>query len=247
MDTLGALALATEPPTNHLMERPPVGRREPLIINIMWRNLIIMALFQVSFLLTLNFKGISLLQLKNDDPAHADKVKNTFIFNTFVFCQVFNEFNSCKPDELNVFKGISENHLFIGIIAITVVLQDLDPAKWPSVWKNRVVAQTTSCLTLPLLSDHICTQDIDSTTIQWSLLAVCLFYTTDIVFSSASICRFSSASIIFLVHCTMGSFITSLRILFSLVHCLIIHRITAEAHNLKGKRIIEAELDIVFS
>uniref|UniRef100_A0A804M077 Cation-transporting P-type ATPase C-terminal domain-containing protein n=1 Tax=Zea mays TaxID=4577 RepID=A0A804M077_MAIZE len=123
MDTLGALALATEPPTNHLMERPPVGRREPLIINIMWRNLIIMALFQVSFLLTLNFKGISLLQLKNDDPAHADKVKNTFIFNTFVFCQVFNEFNSCKPDELNVFKGISENHLFIGIIAITVVLQ----------------------------------------------------------------------------------------------------------------------------
>ncbi|ONM14191.1 Calcium-transporting ATPase 9 plasma membrane-type [Zea mays] len=125
MDTLGALALATEPPTNHLMERPPVGRREPLITNIMWRNLIIMALFQVSVLLTLNFKGISLLQLKNDDPAHADKVKNTFIFNTFVLCQVFNEFNSRKPDELNIFKGISGNHLFIGIIAITVVLQAL--------------------------------------------------------------------------------------------------------------------------
>lgn len=27
MDTLGALALATEPPTDHLMARPPVGRR----------------------------------------------------------------------------------------------------------------------------------------------------------------------------------------------------------------------------
>ncbi|KAJ1272648.1 hypothetical protein BS78_06G219400 [Paspalum vaginatum] len=125
MDTLGALALATEPPTNHLMERPPVGRREPLITNIMWRNLIIMALFQVSVLLTLNFKGISLLQLKNDNPAHADKVKNTFIFNTFVLCQVFNEFNSRKPDELNIFKGILGNHLFIGIIAITVILQAL--------------------------------------------------------------------------------------------------------------------------
>ncbi|CAD6262405.1 unnamed protein product [Miscanthus lutarioriparius] len=125
MDTLGALALATEPPTNHLMERPPVGRREPLITNIMWRNLIIMALFQVSVLLTLNFKGVSLLQLKNDDTAHADKVKNTFIFNTFVLCQVFNEFNARKPDELNIFKGISGNHLFIGIIAITVILQAL--------------------------------------------------------------------------------------------------------------------------
>lgn len=27
MDTLGALALATEPPTDHLMHRSPVGRR----------------------------------------------------------------------------------------------------------------------------------------------------------------------------------------------------------------------------
>ncbi|TVU15854.1 hypothetical protein EJB05_39395 [Eragrostis curvula] len=125
MDTLGALALATEPPTDHLMQRPPVGRREPLITNIMWRNLIIMALFQVSVLLTLNFKGVSLLQLTNDDRAHADKVKNTFIFNTFVLCQVFNEFNARKPDELNIFKGILGNHLFIGIIAITVILQAL--------------------------------------------------------------------------------------------------------------------------
>uniref|UniRef100_A0A0D9W937 Calcium-transporting ATPase n=1 Tax=Leersia perrieri TaxID=77586 RepID=A0A0D9W937_9ORYZ len=125
MDTLGALALATEPPTDHLMQRPPVGRREPLITNIMWRNLIIMALFQVTVLLTLNFRGISLLQLKNDNKAHADKVKNTFIFNTFVLCQVFNEFNARKPDELNIFKGITGNHLFMAIVAITVVLQAL--------------------------------------------------------------------------------------------------------------------------
>ncbi|KAK3435377.1 hypothetical protein EUGRSUZ_C00094 [Eucalyptus grandis] len=54
MDTLGALALATEPPTDHLMHRHPVGRREPLITNIMWRNLLIQVwplthLFQKSF------------------------------------------------------------------------------------------------------------------------------------------------------------------------------------------------------
>ncbi|KAM0012056.1 putative P-type Ca(2+) transporter [Helianthus debilis subsp. tardiflorus] len=41
MDTLGALALATEPPTDHLMDRTPVGRREPLIINVMWKNLFV--------------------------------------------------------------------------------------------------------------------------------------------------------------------------------------------------------------
>ncbi|KAG0464563.1 hypothetical protein HPP92_020632 [Vanilla planifolia] len=105
MDTLGALALATEPPTNHLMERHPVGRREPLITNIMWRNIIVQAFYQVTVLLVLNFDGRNLLHLNNDMREHADKVKNTFIFNTFVFCQIFNEFNARKPDEMNVFKG----------------------------------------------------------------------------------------------------------------------------------------------
>ncbi|XP_044463633.1 calcium-transporting ATPase 8, plasma membrane-type-like isoform X2 [Mangifera indica] len=123
MDTLGALALATEPPTDHLMHRPPVGRREPLITNIMWRNLIIQAVYQLSVLLVLNFKGKSLLNLEHDDSGHANKVKNTLIFNSFVLCQIFNEFNARKPDEKNIFSGIMKNHLFMGIVALTIVLQ----------------------------------------------------------------------------------------------------------------------------
>ncbi|KAG0466039.1 hypothetical protein HPP92_020203 [Vanilla planifolia] len=123
MDTLGALALATEPPTNHLMERHPVGRREPLITNIMWRNIIVQAFYQVTVLFVLNFDGRNLLHLNNDMREHADKVKNTFIFNTFVFCQIFNEFNARKPDEMNVFKGVTKNHLFMGIVGMTIVLQ----------------------------------------------------------------------------------------------------------------------------
>ncbi|KAJ6853980.1 calcium-transporting ATPase 8, plasma membrane-type-like [Iris pallida] len=125
MDTLGALALATEPPTDQLMNRPPVGRREPLITNIMWRNLFVQALYQIAVLLVLNFSGKSILQLKDETVDHADKVKNTFIFNTFVFCQIFNEFNARKPDEKNVFTGVTRNHLFMGIIGTTLVLQIL--------------------------------------------------------------------------------------------------------------------------
>ncbi|KAH6837915.1 autoinhibited Ca2+ -ATPase [Perilla frutescens var. hirtella] len=123
MDTLGALALATEPPTDHLMGRPPVGRREPLITNIMWRNLIIQALYQVTVLLVLNFRGKSILNLKHDTSDHAFKVKNTLIFNAFVFCQIFNEFNARKPDEINVWKGVTKNILFMGIVGLEVVLQ----------------------------------------------------------------------------------------------------------------------------
>ncbi|CAD5181887.1 unnamed protein product [Musa acuminata subsp. malaccensis] len=125
MDTLGALALATEQPTDHLMDRPPVGRWEPLITNVMWRNLIFQALYQVTILLVLNFGGRSILDLKNDDRAHADQVKNTLIFNTFVLCQIFNEFNARKPDEFNVFSGVTRNQFFMGIVGITIVLQVL--------------------------------------------------------------------------------------------------------------------------
>ncbi|KAH0901267.1 hypothetical protein HID58_040770 [Brassica napus] len=121
MDTLGALALATEPPTDHLMDRDPVGRREPLITNIMWRNLLVQAMYQVTVLLVLNFRGISILHLKsNPNP---ERVKNTVIFNAFVICQIFNEFNARKPDEINIFQGVLRNHLFVGIICVTVVLQ----------------------------------------------------------------------------------------------------------------------------
>ncbi|XP_037446522.1 calcium-transporting ATPase 5, plasma membrane-type-like [Triticum dicoccoides] len=123
MDTLGALALATEPPTDQLMKRTPVGRREPLVTNIMWRNLFIQAVYQVAVLLTLNFRGRDLLHLTQDALEHSSKVKNSFIFNTFVLCQVFNEFNARKPEELNIFEGVSRNHLFLAVVSVTVVLQ----------------------------------------------------------------------------------------------------------------------------
>ncbi|CAA0822572.1 Calcium-transporting ATPase 10- plasma membrane-type [Striga hermonthica] len=123
MDTLGALALATEPPTDHLMRRHPVGRREPLITNIMWRNLLIQAAYQVTVLLVLNFRGRSILNLEHDSSDHAFKVKNTLIFNAFVLCQIFNEFNARKPDGINVWKGVTKNHLFMGIVGLELVLQ----------------------------------------------------------------------------------------------------------------------------
>ncbi|PHT75635.1 Calcium-transporting ATPase 9, plasma membrane-type [Capsicum annuum] len=123
MDTLGALALATEPPTDHLMHRAPVGRREPLVTNIMWRNLLIQALYQVTVLLVLNFRGREILHLQHETNERAVKVKNTLIFNAFVLCQVFNEFNARKPDEINVFKGVHKNRLFVSIVGLTVVLQ----------------------------------------------------------------------------------------------------------------------------
>ncbi|KAI4369666.1 hypothetical protein MLD38_018083 [Melastoma candidum] len=47
----------------------------------------------------------------------------TVIFNTFVLCQVFNEFNAREIERRNVFEGLHRNRLFVGIVAGTVVLQ----------------------------------------------------------------------------------------------------------------------------
>ncbi|WCJ21605.1 Calcium-transporting ATPase 12 plasma membrane-type [Euphorbia peplus] len=116
MDTLGALALATERPTDELLQKPPVGRTEPLITNIMWRNLLAQAFYQIVVLLTLQFDGESIFNV-------SPEVNDTIIFNTFVLCQVFNEFNARSMEKQNVFKGIHRNHLFIGIVGITIILQ----------------------------------------------------------------------------------------------------------------------------
>lgn len=116
MDTLGALALATEKPTKELMDKAPVGRSEPLITNVMWRNLIAQALYQIAILLSLQFKGEAMFGVSST-------VKDTLLFNTFVLCQVFNEFNARKLEKKNIFEGIHKNKLFLAIISITIVLQ----------------------------------------------------------------------------------------------------------------------------
>jgi magnesium-transporting ATPase (P-type) len=53
-----------------------------------------------------------------------DYTHYTIIFNAFVFCQIFNEFNARSiTDDWNVFTGLSTNPVFVGVIIFTVVLQ----------------------------------------------------------------------------------------------------------------------------
>lgn len=120
MDTLGALALATEPPNDEMMKRPPVGRGESFITNVMWRNIIGQSIYQLIVLGVLMFGGETFLDIKGAD---SKTVINTLIFNSFVFCQVFNEVNSREMEKINVFRGLLSNWVFIGVISATVVFQ----------------------------------------------------------------------------------------------------------------------------
>ncbi|XP_061338881.1 calcium-transporting ATPase 2, plasma membrane-type-like isoform X2 [Gastrolobium bilobum] len=120
MDTLGALALATEPPNDDLMKRSPVGRKGNFISNVMWRNILGQSLYQFMVIWFLQSKGKSIFSLNGPD---SDLVLNTLIFNSFVLCQVFNEINSREMEEIDVFKGILENYVFVGVISATVFFQ----------------------------------------------------------------------------------------------------------------------------
>ncbi|KAA8522598.1 hypothetical protein F0562_013041 [Nyssa sinensis] len=120
MDTLGALALATEPPNDDLMKRLPVGRRGNFISNVMWRNILGQSLYQLIVIWFLQAKWKEMFIPEDVD---SDLILNTLIFNSFVFCQVFNEINSRDMERIDVLKGILDNYVFVCVLACTVFFQ----------------------------------------------------------------------------------------------------------------------------
>ncbi|KAL9172290.1 hypothetical protein ABFS82_03G035700 [Erythranthe guttata] len=120
MDTLGALALATEPPNDDLMKRTPVGRKGNFISNAMWRNIMGQSVYQFVIIWYLQTSGKVAFNLSGDDSS---LILNTIIFNSFVFCQVFNEVSSREMEKINVLKGILENYVFVIVLSCTVFFQ----------------------------------------------------------------------------------------------------------------------------
>lgn len=119
MDTMGALALATEQPTKDLLHRKPYGRHDFLITKQMWCNIIGQGIFQAIVLFFVLYRGESFFGVVSHSLEHT-----TIVFNTFVLCQVVNEINSRKIDhQLNVFSGILSNHVFLGILVFTLLFQ----------------------------------------------------------------------------------------------------------------------------
>jgi hypothetical protein len=199
MDTMGALALATEPPTPELLKRKPYKRDASLVSRTMWRNILCQSAFQLTLLFILMFTGAKLFGVhdmslkpckrytvsgkdttfwdtttmkKTKTPTANSLTCSTFkaqcsywgldlntdcmikevdgksfhglegfeescltcgledyrhgtiIFNTFIWCQIFNEYASrILADELNMFSGISNNRMFLYVSVVSVGMQ----------------------------------------------------------------------------------------------------------------------------
>ena len=132
MDTFAALALATDPPSESLLNRRPDKKSDPLLSVYMRRQIIGQAIYQIVVCLLLYGLKASAFGVNGNGPNEfstetgIDVMTSTLVFNTFVFCQVFNEVNARSiTNRVNVFEGILKNHIFIGIFIATVVAQVL--------------------------------------------------------------------------------------------------------------------------
>ncbi|KAK6380637.1 plasma membrane calcium [Exophiala oligosperma] len=118
MDTFAALALATDPPTHSILKRRPEPKSAPLITITMWKMIIGQSIYQLVVTLILYFAGESILSYQTQ--GEKDRLQST-IFNTFVWMQIFNQYNSRRLDNhFNIFEGVLKNWWFMGIQVIII-------------------------------------------------------------------------------------------------------------------------------
>lgn len=123
MDTFAALALATDPPTESVLDRKPQPKSAPLITTNMWKMIIGQAIFQLIVTFVLYFAGNTILGYDPLNETQQTELK-TIVFNTFVWMQIFNEFNNRRLDnKFNIFEGVHRNQFFIVINFIMVGAQ----------------------------------------------------------------------------------------------------------------------------
>ncbi|KAK7219578.1 hypothetical protein V2G26_007581 [Clonostachys chloroleuca] len=123
MDTFAALALATDPPTDKILDRPPQGKSAALITTNMWKMIIGQSIFQLVVSLIFYFAGPEILNYDRQDEDMMLQL-DTLIFNLFVWMQIFNEFNNRRLDnKFNVLEGVQRNYFFVFINLLMVGLQ----------------------------------------------------------------------------------------------------------------------------
>jgi P-type Ca2+ transporter type 2C len=152
MDTLAALALATDPPQDSVLDRKPERKGSSIISTTMWKMILGQAVYQLAITFMIYFgkdavypvysytdlptyddinaawaNGTITQQQYNANVTDIDAARRdamagedaTLVFNTFVWMQIFNQWNNRRLDNrFNIFEGLTKNWFFIAISAI---------------------------------------------------------------------------------------------------------------------------------
>ncbi|KAJ7227086.1 Ca-transporting ATPase [Mycena pura] len=125
MDTFAALALATDPATEALLDRKPDKKTAPLFSVDMYKQIMFQSLYQITVTLIFHFLGSKILGFHDttSNKKH-DLTVQTLVFNAFVFAQIFNSVNCRRLDrKLNIFEGVLKNYYFMAITLIEIAAQ----------------------------------------------------------------------------------------------------------------------------
>jgi magnesium-transporting ATPase (P-type) len=130
MDTLAALALATEIPNHSIIRTPPLKKGENILTSVLWRQIYGVVLYQLVVMTICLLFGQFMWDVKYD----VENIKSVgtekfscLLFNTFIFMQLFNYLN-CRipnPKSINIFKHFFSNLYFIAIFLISCTVQVL--------------------------------------------------------------------------------------------------------------------------
>jgi len=128
MDSLAALALATQDPDDRVLDSKPYGKNEYILSSWIIANIIVQAVYQMVIMMVILYLGPYIFGIDagwDSDWPDEESTHYTICFNTFVMLQLFNQINCRKTraEEYNVFSGIFKNRIFLSIFSIEFALQ----------------------------------------------------------------------------------------------------------------------------
>ncbi|XBW34944.1 hypothetical protein QEN19_000508 [Hanseniaspora menglaensis] len=194
MDTLAALALATDKPSDDILKKKPTGRFTPLISPSMYKMIFFQSVNQIIITFVLHFRGAKLF-FGDNATAHQKQQINALTFNTFVWLQFFAMICTRKFDEaddiknpkdrftmrnLNFFEGFFSNFYFLAIISIIggfqVLIMFVGGATFSiarqtgAMWATAIICGLMSLVVafvVRLIPDHWLTRFVPESLIHW--------------------------------------------------------------------------------
>lgn len=129
IDTLVAIFLSTDKPDPEVLQHKPY-RSTILLTTFTLRNIIGQSIFQLIILITLLILFYGNTDIGNNICTKLNlytiDIKNTFLFNTFICLQLFNEINSrIVNNSYNIQKGLFSNRYACTILSFTIIIHFL--------------------------------------------------------------------------------------------------------------------------
>ena len=144
MDTFAAIALSTEPPLASVLQGVPFKNNASVLSGTVWRQIFGVSLWNTIIMVFLILFGSYIGGLSynfstptelNTPEAEAKRKHFTYIFNTFIFLQLFNEINCRKVGrrDFNVFEKFLHNYYFLMVLLGTFAAQILMCMYFPGI------------------------------------------------------------------------------------------------------------------